>query len=403
VRAGRGGNGCVSFRREKYIPHGGPDGGDGGDGGGIYLEGDPRLATLYDLSLHPNIRAEDGVNGSGNKKHGRRGRPTTIRIPTGTQVDRVDPEGHVLIADMLLPDERILLARGGRGGGGNVRFASSKHRLPRFALHGAPGQSIRVHLSLKLISDLAIIGLPNAGKSTLLAAVTAARPKIADYPFTTLTPNLGVIRGEDERIVLADIPGLIKDAHAGRGLGNRFLKHIERAPALLVLLDATRPVAEDFRLLRDEIMLFNPAIWGRPRVVAVNKIDLVKGRPAVKSWGKQIAEPITAISAKTGAGVEGLQKQIEKMLQNRPEPTPAQPTTIDLERGLTRIQCVEGRYVVVSESWEELAQMVPVENAEAKQWFIDKLKTEGVHRRLEQAGCRPGDPVQIGPVELEFA
>lgn len=406
LHAGRGGNGCVSFHREKYVPKGGPDGGDGGHGGSIYLQGDSNLTTLYDLSVHPTFRADDGVNGGGNKKNGRAGKDLTIRVPLGTQIFIETEKGasESPVADIVSKAERILISRGGRGGGGNARFASAKNRLPRFALRGAPGQYLKVRLSLKLLSDLAIVGLPNCGKSTLLAAITAARPKIADYPFTTLTPNLGVVKGSDgSSVVLADIPGLIEGAHAGRGLGNRFLKHIDRAPAILILLDAQRDAAEDFELLRDEITRFNPKIWDRPRIVSVNKLDLVK-RPPMKQWEKKTQERLVGISAKTGAGIEGLLKRIDGIREKtaRPADEAESITTLVLDEDSARIERTAEGFRIISREWEELASMIPSENQEARQWFELKLRMDGVIRRIGLAGAAPGEMVRVGPIEFPY-
>lgn len=403
LQAGRGGNGCVSFHREKFVPHGGPDGGDGGNGGSIFLEADSNLTTLYDFTLHPTYRAEDGKNGGGNKRNGRAGKDLTVRVPVGTQVFMEDQEGHsVLAADILAHGQRVPAARGGRGGGGNARFASAKTRLPRFALRGASGESNKIRLSLKLLTDLAIVGLPNCGKSTLLAALTAARPKIADYPFTTLTPNLGVVRGKDgSSIILADIPGLVEGAHDGRGLGNRFLKHIDRSRMILILLDAGRSVEEDFNLLRSELTQFNPEIWDRPRIVAVNKTDLVK-RPPLKTWAKQVKESLAGISAKTGEGIEKLLKNIEKIwgLTKGSPATEKDTATMFLEQAGVRLEPFENGVAIVSRTWQELATMIPKDNREAIQWFTGKLRSDGIFRQIQKAGYPPGSTVRVGPLEI---
>lgn len=404
LRAGHGGDGCVSFHRAKFVPRGGPDGGDGGGGGGIYFEADHNLTTLYDFSIHPILTAKDGTNGGSNKKFGRAGQDLTVRIPVGTQIFLEDdrPAGaEMLIADVVDAGQKILAAAGGRGGGGNARFASAKYRLPHFALKGAPGRNIKVRLSLKILSDLAIVGLPNSGKSTLLSALTAARPKIADYPFTTLTPNLGVLKSPLASIVLADIPGLVKDAHAGRGLGNRFLKHIDRARALLILLDAERNPAEDFALLRDEIVQFKEDIWERPRIVAVNKIDLIKRAP-MKRWAKVLKEEAAGVSAKTGEGIEKLLKRIETLWEKTPTSEAPEPTTLFLEKGATSITRLAAGFRIESGSLEELASMIPRNNREAVQWFVGRLKADGVFRQLEKSGCQAGDLVHIGPMEIAY-
>ncbi|OGH63181.1 MAG: hypothetical protein A3G34_15105 [Candidatus Lindowbacteria bacterium RIFCSPLOWO2_12_FULL_62_27] len=405
LRAGRGGNGCVSFHREKYVPRGGPDGGDGGNGGSIFLEADRNLATLQDLSVHPTFHADDGKNGGSNRKNGRAAKDLTIRVPVGTEIF-LEPQGSGangpnLIADLVSHGERLPVARGGRGGGGNARFASAKNRLPRFALHGAPGRALRIRLSLKLLSDLAIVGLPNCGKSTLLAALTAARPKIADYPFTTLTPNLGALRSEDgTSIVLADIPGLIEGAHKGRGLGNRFLKHIERARALVVLLDASSDPDADFRLIRDEILRFNPGIWRRPMIVAVNKIDLVR-RPPLKKWKERLATDVYAISALKNIRIDALLKGIESLILQADAPKD-RPVTVVLGDPAPRIVQDGDAFAILSAEWEELASMLPAGQSDAMLWFQSKLRSSGVLRRLVEAGCTAGGRVIVGPVEFVY-
>lgn len=406
LRAGRGGNGCVSFHRAKFVPRGGPDGGDGGDGGSLVVQGDRNVTSLSDLSLHPTFTAPSGENGGSNKKNGKAGKDLTVRVPVGTEIydiTHTDPRGRLLV-DIVDNGQTALVAKGGRGGGGNTRFASGKHRLPHFALHGAPGVFRTVRLSLKLLSDLAIVGLPNAGKSTLLSAITAARPKIADYPFTTLTPNLGVLQSEAASIVLADIPGLVKDAHAGRGLGNVFLKHIERSRALLILLDAAgESIAADYHLLRDEITRFNPQIWDRPRLVVANKLDLLR-RPAVKTWSRAIGEGVIGVSAKDGRGIAHLVKKIDLLWAALPAAPPERPETIVLdEAGVSLVPEPDGAMRVVSREWEELASMIPAGNSEALQWFVEKMRAKGVFRVLEKERCPAGSCVRVGSVEIEYS
>ncbi len=429
LRAGRGGGGCVSFHREKFVPKGGPDGGDGGTGGSIFLIGDRNLSTLSDLSLHPTFVAPHGENGGPKQCAGKAGKDMQIRVPLGTEIFDV-PESASLeksrgepasagrfVVDIVAHGQTVCAARGGRGGGGNVRFSSARHRLPRFALRGAPGENVNIRLSLKLLSDLAIVGLPNSGKSTLLSALTAARPKIAAYPFTTLTPNLGVIRGETAAIILADIPGLVKDAHAGRGLGNRFLKHIERSRALLIVLDADpsragstrgraaaigRILLADYQLLRDEICHFNKAIWERARLVAVNKLDLYPKAP-VKIWSKTIGENLIAVSAKKGTGVPPLSKKIDNLWSALPAAERTQPETMLLESGAAFVSAEsDGGFRIVSREWEELAAMLPADNTEARQWFVEKLRSDGVFRMLAMEKCAPGTPVRVGLLQIEY-
>jgi GTPase len=275
VKAGDGGNGSLSFWREKYVPQGGPDGGDGGRGGDIILEATSNLNTLADFRYKRKFKAEAGHNGMAQKCTGRDGEDTVILVPVGTLV--FDAETNQVLADLIQP-QRLVIARGGNGGWGNARFATSINRTPRQTKPGLPGESHRLRLELKLLADVGIIGFPNAGKSTLISGVSAARPKIADYPFTTLIPNLGVVKiGPGESYVVADIPGLIEGASHGAGLGHQFLKHIERTQVLVHMLDCTDPAEEalrKFRIVNEELRSFNPAMLDRPQLVALNKLDV---------------------------------------------------------------------------------------------------------------------------------
>ena len=275
VTAGDGGNGASSFRREKFVPRGGPDGGDGGRGGSVYLKANPSTSTLLEFSNRRHFKAGRGGNGAGAKKHGKSGQNVTILVPPGTVV-AADGE---LLADLSQPGDSVMVARGGRGGLGNVHFATSTNQAPTVAQKGEPGEGRWITLELKTIADVGLVGFPNVGKSSLLAALTAARPKIGDYPFTTLEPNLGVAERGDFNFVLADIPGLIEGAHRGVGLGHQFLRHVERARVLLHVVDATvsDPVAT-YEAVREELELYNPALAAKPELVALNKID----RPDVR-------------------------------------------------------------------------------------------------------------------------
>ena len=286
VIAGKGGAGCISFRREKYVPKGGPDGGDGGKGGSVVLEVDPHVRTLLDAREHPRYRATPGRPGSGNRRSGKDGDDLVIRVPPGTVVK--DGEGAV-VADLVRPGDAFVAARGGRGGRGNAQFATPTHQAPRRADPGESGEERKLQLELKLIADVGLVGLPNAGKSTLLSRVTRARPKIADYPFTTLEPNLGIAALDDERtFVVADLPGLIAGAHEGKGLGLRFLRHVERTRMLLFVVDASSPApAEDLNVLLREVGNYSPELLERPRLVALSKADLVD--PAERATAPQKA------------------------------------------------------------------------------------------------------------------
>ncbi len=298
VQAGDGGNGCVSFRREKFVPRGGPDGGSGGDGGSVYLVGDKRLQTLYDLKLHPHYKAERGTHGKGKGMDGKYGEDKFVRVPLGVEVFK----DSNLVGEILRANEKIIVARGGKGGRGNKHFATSTNQSPRIAEKGSPGEKNKIKIVLKLISQIGIVGLPNAGKSTLLKAITNARPQIADYPFTTLNPNLGVLKSNHHNIVIADMPGIIEGAHTGKGLGLRFLRHIERTKMLLILIDISipEPIAQYYTLL-DEFKRYDTRLLKKPRIVIFNKIDLIEKVPEFS-----LREPTFFVSALKNTGIEGL-------------------------------------------------------------------------------------------------
>ena len=320
VQSGDGGRGCVSFRREKYVPRGGPDGGDGGKGGDVVLVTTLRKRTLYQFRFKRQFKAKNGSHGQGKQKTGKDGQDLIIEIPPGTLVKDADT-GQVL-TDLIKAGQRFVLARGGRGGQGNARFKTSTHRAPRFAQPGEQGESQRLQLELKLLADVGIIGLPNAGKSTLITAVSAANPKIGHYPFTTLTPTLGVVQTEwGEPFVVADIPGLIEGAHKGAGLGIRFLKHIERTRMLVHLIDATALDSDDplhpLHTINNELAQYDHKLAQKPQIVALNKLDLPGAREAADSF-TAAAQDMEAvfISALTGQGVDELISQIVQMLDS---------------------------------------------------------------------------------------
>jgi GTPase len=322
VRGGKGGNGCVSFRREKYVPRGGPNGGDGGDGGSVILQSDAALSTLLDLRYHAYNVAADGAHGKGKDMHGKRGEDLVIRVPLGTILK--EPETDEMLWDFQYDGERFVAARGGRGGKGNARFATATRRAPRFATPGESGEERWLLVELKLLADVGLVGFPNAGKSTLIARLSAARPKIAPYPFTTLTPHLGVVQLPDyATCVIADIPGLIPGAHQGKGLGLQFLKHIERTRLLVHLLDlaateAGRAPWQDFVALNHELACFDPALAQRPQIVVATKIDLPEVRqrlPEVQQCFAARGHEILALSAATGEGISTLIARLAQRLQ----------------------------------------------------------------------------------------
>ncbi|MGE9984257.1 GTPase ObgE [Desulfovibrio sp. SGI.169] len=322
VRAGKGGHGCLSFRREKFVPRGGPDGGNGGDGGSVYLRADSRLLSLYDFRLKRLYEARNGQPGQGGQCDGKKGEDLVLGLPVGTLVFAEGPEGERLLADLSEPDSLVLAARGGRGGKGNEHFKSSTMRAPRFAQPGEPGEELTLRLELKILADAGLVGLPNAGKSTLISQISAARPKIAAYPFTTLTPNLGVMIDAvdpDRRMVIADIPGLIEGAHAGQGLGHRFLKHVERTRFLVHMLsiedvDDADPWA-GFQLVNEELRHFDPALAERGQIEVINKADLAEPErlEALKARAEADGRRIFFISAREGQGLDALTDELWRL------------------------------------------------------------------------------------------
>ena len=305
VKSGDGGAGCVSFRREKYIEFGGPNGGDGGKGGSVYFEAVENLNTLIDFRYQQHFKAHKGYNGSGSKKTGPKGDDIIIKVPVGTEI--LAEDGETVIVDMVTPGQRFLIAKGGDGGRGNAQFKSSTNQAPRYAEPGWPGEEKWVWLRLKVIADVGLLGLPNAGKSTFLSVVTSARPKIADYPFTTLHPNLGVAWVDSYEMVIADIPGLIEGAHEGIGLGDRFLKHVERCAAFLHLIDGTSPdVCEAYKVIRNELHLYDEKLIDKPEVVAINKCDSLSDediKEKIAALEKVCGKKVYAISAVAKQGL----------------------------------------------------------------------------------------------------
>jgi GTP-binding protein len=337
VAAGNGGRGCLAFRREKRVPRGGPSGGDGGHGGSVYVVASPHTNTLINYRFHPEFTAERGGHGQGSNRSGHAGSDLELPVPAGTLVYETphDPgEPPRLLADLVHDGDRVLVARGGRGGMGNARFASATNRAPRKVQPGEPGEEKHLKLELKLLADVGLVGFPNAGKSTLISRISAARPKIADYPFTTLTPNLGVVSlGDDRSFVVADVPGLIEGAHRGHGLGHQFLRHLERTRLLIHVVDVSgasgRDPVEDLDTLRRELALFRPELAAKPQLVAANKIDALDDESRVKGLARRAGElklPFFRISAVSGAGITGLLESAwTGLAAAREEAEPAKP------------------------------------------------------------------------------
>ena len=320
VAAGNGGRGCIAFRREKFVPRGGPSGGDGGNGGSVYFAASPHLNTLFSFRFHPDFKAERGEHGMGSNMHGRNGKHLVIKVPMGTVVYEVPEEGGepVEVADLLDAGTKVRIAAGGHGGRGNARFASATNRAPRRADPGTPGEVKQLRLQLKLLADVGLVGFPNAGKSTLISRISAAKPKIADYPFTTLTPNLGVVALDDDRsFVVADVPGLIEGAHRGLGLGHQFLRHLERTRLLVHIIDVSgqsgRDPVEEFKTIRRELELYRPELAGKPAIAVANKMDAVADRAPITRLAAHLRRrgiPLQRISAVTGHGVPALVEEM---------------------------------------------------------------------------------------------
>ncbi len=407
VRAGRGGNGCVSFRREKYVPFGGPNGGHGGAGGNVYLRVNPQLNTLLPFAHQRHFAAENGQHGMGKGMHGRNGADLYIEVPPGTTVR--DAQTGELLGDLTQPGQELLVARGGRGGRGNEAFKSPTRQAPRFAEKGAPGEERTLRLELRLIADVGLVGKPNAGKSTLLSRVSAARPKIADYPFTTLTPNLGVVEVDGRTFVMADIPGLIEGAHAGAGLGLQFLRHVERTRLLVHLLDGASPdPAGDYAAINRELALYSAKLASKPQIVVLNKLDLPEARARWAPLRRELGEEVLGISAATGEGVSGLLRVIMERLEELPaeEPMEEMPILRPLEArestAFTVEKLGEGVFRVRGEEIERLALMTDWSNDEAIERFERIMLARGISARLEEEGVRLGDTVYIGEIELEW-
>ncbi len=402
VKAGNGGAGAVSFRREAHVPEGGPDGGNGGKGGDVWLVADHNMSSLLQFRDHPFRRATDGNHGSGKVRHGASGDDVTVTVPVGTMV--VSLSGDV-VADLALSGDRFLCAEGGRGGRGNASFSSARRKAPSFAEQGEVGGEHWFNLELKLMADVALVGFPNAGKSTLISRISAARPKIAAYPFTTLEPHLGVVRIGERELTVADIPGLIEGASEGRGLGHQFLRHIERARALVVLVDLAaedaggHTPAEQERILLEELGAYRPELLERPRIVVGSKVDDPRADPM---WEGEM------ISAITGEGLRPLVGRMADLVdQARAEEAKVQAEgTFTVHRlvpsGILVSRDDDGTYVVHGKEAERAVALNDLTNPEALIYAQARLKRMGVDKELARAGARQGDPVRIGKLEFDY-
>jgi len=414
VRAGGGGDGAATFRREAHVPRGGPDGGDGGRGGSIHLVVDPGQTTLRDFQYRHHFKAVGGGRGEGSRRHGKAGDDLTIPVPPGTAV--FDDETGELLADLVGAGQTVMVARGGRGGLGNTHFKTSTHQAPRHAQKGEPGIERWVRLELRLIADIGLVGLPNAGKSTLLAALTAATPKIADYPFTTLEPNLGVMDlGEDDerRPTIADVPGLIEGASGGAGLGHAFLRHVERTRILVHVVDGSaRDAAWDHDVVREELRAHDPALLDKPLVVAFNKIDLpaaAEAWPTFRAARRKEGLDVLAISAAAGEGLTAFRERIAALLPPAGElGAPPEPAGVVVHRfdalgdGFAVEPEEDGVFRVRGKRIERVAAQTNFDVEESAERFQRDLVRMGVDAELRRAGIRPGDLVRVGSTELEW-
>jgi GTP-binding protein len=412
VAAGDGGDGSASLRREAHVPRGGPDGGDGGRGGHIYLLADRHLNTLLPFREKNRFKAERGGNGGGSRKHGRDGQDLVIRVPPGT-LARTTIDGEAYEVDLTAPGMRLLAARGGKGGLGNVHFATSTHQTPRIAELGQPGEVFEIDLELKLLADVGLVGFPNAGKSTLLSVISAARPKIGAYPFTTIQPNLGVVALGDLSFVVADIPGLIEGAHRGVGLGHDFLRHVERTRLLIHVVDAAgidgRDPLDDYHKINEELRLYQPELAKRPQLVALNKVDLPEAQANLARLRAAIALPsamIFEISGATHAGVDSLIQAAAAQLAAMPLPT-SNPTQEDLvwpvpevDERFFSVQPEGNGWRVRGKRIERLISMTNFAQTEALMRIQRVLEASGISAALLAAGIQEGDPVYIEKAEL---
>lgn len=414
VHAGAGGDGAATFRQEAHVPRGGPDGGDGGRGGSIHLQVDPGQTTLRDFRYRHQFKAASGGRGTRARRHGKAGDDLVLAVPPGTAV--YDDATDVLVADLVATGQDVVVARGGRGGLGNTHFKTATHQAPRHAQKGEPGEERWLRLELRLIADIGLVGLPNAGKSTLLAALTAAQPKIADYPFTTLEPNLGVMDlgdDDDRRPTIADVPGLIEGASSGAGLGHAFLRHVERTRVLVHVVDgSSRDPEWDHEVIRDELAAHDPALLDKPIIVAFNKLDTQAARdawPAFRDARGGDAIPTVAVAAATGEGIDALRSLLAETLPSATDLAAApEPSGVVIHRP----EAMGDRFVVERDEdgafrirgrrIERIAAQTNFDVEESADRFQRDLERLGIDAELRRAGIASGDLVRIGSTELEW-
>lgn len=414
VKAGDGGNGIVAWRREKYVPMGGPAGGDGGNGGSIILEADNNLRTLIDFRYHTHYKAERGKHGQGSSMHGSNAEDQILKVPVGTVVR--DAETQQILADLTTAGQQVVVAKGGRGGRGNTHFVSSTHRAPTLAENGDAGEERWITLELKLLADVGLVGFPNVGKSTIISHVSAAKPKIADYHFTTITPNLGMVKVDEGRsFVMADIPGLIEGAADGAGLGHRFLRHTERTKVLVHVLDISgsegRDPLEDFVIVNQELARYNEALMKRPMVIAANKTDIMGEVDYLARFREAYPDyEVFPVSAATGEGLKPLIYRLAELVEQvELEPEEVTPTE---EIKVTKVQeetvkfVIEkdaaGVYVVSGPEIERHWRRTNFDNEDAVARFLQIVEAMGVVNALREEGCKDGDTVKIKNIEFDF-
>jgi GTP-binding protein len=401
VEGGHGGDGAVAFRREKFVPRGGPAGGDGGHGGSVVFLVDSGLGTLMDFRHQTHFRAEPGQAGGNSNKSGRQGQDTIVRVPPGTLV--LTEDGH-LLADLTEPGQRHVVAHGGRGGRGNAHFSSASHRVPRIAERGQPGEALWVRLELRLLADVGLVGYPNVGKSTLISRMSSARPRVADYPFTTLQPNLGVVSTFGDPFVMADVPGLIEGAHQGLGLGHGFLRHLKRTRVLVHLVDmnpmSDRDPLADYRVIRHELEAFSPRLARRPEIVVATKMDVTGAEERLRAFQAGIAKMVYPISAVTGAGVEALGYALRAAIDNTAAEPPEERPPVVKPRvtGWTLEPQADGVRLVGDV--EERAVMTRWGHYEDEAFLAEYLRRRGVWDALRKRDLREGTKLQVGPGAL---
>jgi GTP-binding protein len=401
VASGKGGDGVASFRQEKHVPRGGPDGGDGGKGGSVTAQASAKVNTLIEYRYATVFKAEDGSSGRGAKRHGADGKSVNLVVPVGTRI--LDDASGKLLKDLLSDGESVIVCAGGRGGKGNVHFTTSVRQAPTFAERGEPGEAKRIRLELSLIADVGLVGLPNAGKSTLISAVSAAKPKIADYPFTTLAPNLGIVRVGHDSFVMADLPGLIEGASEGKGLGQRFLRHAERTRVIVHVVecapvDESSPI-ENFRLIREELSKYGGNLSEKPFVVALSKTDLLPAGD-VEPIARALSEEgeVFPISAATGSGLDPLLYRLLAAVQAAPREAPVpilSPEPVAFGPAWEISRSVAG-FAIEGAGVERMVAMTDLGNSEALQYLHRRLKKSGVLDALAEEGARDGDTVTVG-------